>query len=119
MNFIKSFFISLSFGTPQLFSSQAYIEINIRNNYPFTVWAVAVPGGGQRLEYGGTWTILDIIIISTRNGCIWGRTNCNLDTSDCGHCQTGDCNGLLECQDYGTPPNTLAEHALNLFNSLD
>ncbi|KAI3812596.1 hypothetical protein L1987_17307 [Smallanthus sonchifolius] len=34
-------------------------------------------------------------------------------------CQTGDCNGLLQCQNYGTPPNTLAEYALNQYMNLD
>ncbi|KAH0705424.1 hypothetical protein KY290_010117 [Solanum tuberosum] len=36
-----------------------------------------------------------------------------------GKCETGDCNGLLECQGYGSPPNTLAEFALNQPNNLD
>uniref|UniRef100_A0A251RLY8 Putative thaumatin n=1 Tax=Helianthus annuus TaxID=4232 RepID=A0A251RLY8_HELAN len=47
------------------------------------------------------------------------RTGCNFDGSGRGRCQTGDCNGLLQCQGYGTPPNTLAEYALNQFNNLD
>nr|P86363.1 RecName: Full=Osmotin; Short=CpOsm [Calotropis procera] len=29
----------------------------IRNNCPYTIWAAAVPGGGRRLNSGGTWTI--------------------------------------------------------------
>lgn len=119
MNYIKSFFIFLCFMTSQLFSTQADTKINIRNNCPFTVWAAAVPGGGQQLEYGGTWKLSDTTATSTRNGRIWGRTNCNFDTSGRGQCQTGDCSGLLECQDNGTPPNTLAEYALNQFNNLD
>ncbi|XP_040990378.1 protein P21-like [Juglans microcarpa x Juglans regia] len=34
-------------------------------------------------------------------------------------CQTGDCGGLLQCEAYGAPPNTLAEYALNQLNNLD
>ena len=33
--------------------------------------------------------------------------------------ETCDCNGLLECQGYGSPPNTLAEYALKQFNDMD
>ncbi|RWW25015.1 hypothetical protein GW17_00010665 [Ensete ventricosum] len=32
---------------------------------------------------------------------------------------TGDCGGLLECQAYGSPPNTLAEFSLNQDNNND
>ncbi|KAF3683837.1 Thaumatin-like protein [Capsicum annuum] len=95
------------FNVPMEFSptsaptaQQAAPVIDIRNNCPFTVWAAAVPGGGQRLDYGGVWRI------QTNSGRIWGRTNCNFGKSGKGHCQTGDCNGLLECKAYGTPPNT-------------
>ncbi|CAN6579214.1 unnamed protein product [Malus baccata var. baccata] len=34
-------------------------------------------------------------------------------------CQTGDCGGLLQCKAYGSPPNTLAEYALNQFGNMD
>ncbi|KAG6619704.1 hypothetical protein I3842_Q086500 [Carya illinoinensis] len=77
----------------------------ITNNCPYTVWAGAVPGGGMQLNPGGgTWTLDD-----------W----CNFDGAGRGSCQTGDCGGLLQCQAFGAPPNTLAEYALNQFNNLD
>ena len=50
---------------------------------------------------------------------IWPRTGCSFDGSGRGRCQTGDCGGLLRCQGYGAPPNTLAEFALNQWNNLD
>ncbi|KAB2000745.1 hypothetical protein ES319_D12G253100v1 [Gossypium barbadense] len=31
----------------------------------------------------------------------------------------GDCVGLLQCQGYGLPPNTLAEYTLNQFDGMD
>ncbi|KAK4365340.1 hypothetical protein RND71_016698 [Anisodus tanguticus] len=34
-------------------------------------------------------------------------------------CQNGYCNGLLRCQSYGQPPNSLAEYALNQYSNLD
>ncbi|XP_062025678.1 thaumatin-like protein [Rosa rugosa] len=90
---------------------------NIRNNCPFTVWAAAVPGGGRQLGNGQTW-ILNVNA-GTKGARIWARTNCNFDGAGRGRCQTGDCGGLLQCQGYGQPPNTLAEYALNQYNNLD
>ncbi|CAK7340501.1 unnamed protein product [Dovyalis caffra] len=89
----------------------------IRNNCQYTVWAAASPGGGRRLDSGQTW-MLDVPA-GTSTGRIWGRTNCNFDSSGSGSCQTGDCTGGLVCQCWGVPPNTLAEYALNQFDNLD
>ncbi|KAG5225823.1 pathogenesis related protein [Salix suchowensis] len=69
----------------------------VRNQCPYTVWAAAVPGGGRRLDRGQSWTI----------------------TVGAGTKQARDCNGLLQCQAFGQPPNTLAEYALNQFNNMD
>ncbi|KAB5514419.1 hypothetical protein DKX38_028325 [Salix brachista] len=89
----------------------------VRNQCPYTVWAAAVPGGGRRLDRGQSWTIT--VGAGTKQARIWGRTNCNFDGAGRGRCQTGDCNGLLQCQAFGQPPNTLAEYALNQFNNMD
>ncbi|PIN11373.1 hypothetical protein CDL12_16026 [Handroanthus impetiginosus] len=89
----------------------------IQNNCPDMVWAAAVPGGGKPLGRGETWTI--DVTAGTKEARIWARTGCNFDGAGKGSCQTGDCNGQLQCQGYGTPPNTLAEYALNQFNNLD
>ncbi|XP_047342379.1 protein P21-like [Impatiens glandulifera] len=89
----------------------------IRNNCPYTVWAAASPGGGRQLDHGQVW-FLDVAA-GTKMARIWGRTNCNFDWSGRGHCQTGDCGGVLQCTGWGVPPNTLAEYALNQFNNLD
>ncbi|CAM9001535.1 unnamed protein product [Rhodiola kirilowii] len=91
----------------------------ITNNCPYTVWAGAVPGGGRRLDPrpSQTWT-LDVAP-GTAGARIWARTGCNFDASGQGRCETGDCGGLLACQGYGSPPNTLAEYALNQFSNLD
>ena len=84
---------------------------DIVNQCSYTVWAAASPGGGRRLDSGQSWSIT--VNPGTIQARIWGRTNCNFDASGRGKCETGDCNGLLECQGYGSPPNTLAEFALN------
>ncbi|KAM0951641.1 putative Thaumatin family [Dioscorea sansibarensis] len=89
---------------------------DIINQCSYTVWAAAVPGGGRQLNNGQTWTIN---INASTIGRVWARTGCNFDSSSNGSCETGDCNGLLQCQAFGKPPNTLAEYALNQFNNQD
>lgn len=92
--------------------------ILVRNNCPYTVWAAGVPaGGGKRLDRDQTWTI--DAPPGTKQARVWGRTGCNFDASGKGKCQTGDCNGVLECKSFGVPPNTLAEYALNQFGDKD
>ncbi|CAL9123062.1 unnamed protein product [Musa textilis] len=89
----------------------------IVNRCSYTVWAAAVPGGGRQLNQGQSWTIN--VNAGTTGGRIWGRTGCSFDGSGRGRCQTGDCGGVLACTAYGSPPNTLAEFALNQYQNLD
>ncbi|XP_065048280.1 protein P21-like [Musa acuminata AAA Group] len=102
---------------PLLFVVSHAATFDIVNQCSFTVWAAAVPGGGRQLDPSQTWTIN--INPGTTGGRVWARTDCSFDGSGSGSCQTGDCGGLLECQGYGTPPNTLAEFALNQFQNMD
>ncbi|KAJ4721543.1 Thaumatin-like protein [Melia azedarach] len=108
---ISFLLISLSF------TSTHAATFKIRNQCPFTVWAAAVPGGGRRLNRGHTWTI--DVAPGTAQARIWARTGCMFDAAGRGGCLSGDCNGLLQCQSYGQPPNTLAEYALNQYGNLD
>ncbi|GFZ01748.1 osmotin 34 [Actinidia rufa] len=117
MSTFKSPFLSTFLLIAFLFTCGQAATFNIINNCPFTVWAAAVPGGGQQLDGGQTWTINPSA--GTAGARVWARTGCNFDGAGRGTCQTGDCNGLLQCQAYGAPPNTLAEYALNQFNNLD
>ncbi|XP_034701755.1 thaumatin-like protein 1 [Vitis riparia] len=100
-----------------LFTSTHAATFDILNKCTYTVWAAASPGGGRRLDSGQSWTIT--VKPGTTNARIWGRTSCTFDANGRGKCKTGDCNGLLNCQGYGSPPNTLAEFALNQPNNLD
>lgn len=109
-------FFSLLF-TLYFFTFTHGATFDIVNQCSYTVWAGASPGGGRRLDQGQTWNLN--VNPGTTGGRIWGRTNCNFDANGRGHCDTGDCNGLLECQGYGAAPNTLAEFALNQPNNLD
>ncbi|KAG9145051.1 hypothetical protein Leryth_018341 [Lithospermum erythrorhizon] len=113
LHFLNVLFIFALFSTN---ANAAHFEI--RNNCRFTVWAAAVPtGGGKQLNSGQTWNI--DVPAGTARARIWARTGCSFDGSGRGRCQTGDCNGLLNCQAYGAPPNTLAEFALNQYMNQD
>ncbi|XP_022159533.1 thaumatin-like protein 1 [Momordica charantia] len=115
---ISNIFFLFFLSSFSLFSSHTHAAtFEIRNNCGFTVWAAAVPGGGRQLNRNDVWTLN--VNPGTAGARIWARTNCNFDASGRGRCETGDCGGLLECQNYGLPPNTLAEFALNQWNNLD
>ncbi|KAF3451223.1 hypothetical protein FNV43_RR07316 [Rhamnella rubrinervis] len=90
---------------------------DVRNNCGFTVWAAAIPGGGLQLDPGQTWSFN--VNASTARGRIWARTGCNFNEAGRGTCETGDCDGVIQCTAYGQPPNTLADYALNQYNNLD
>nr|AAM61750.1 osmotin precursor [Arabidopsis thaliana] len=113
-NLLVSTFI---FSALLLISTATAATFEILNQCSYTVWAAASPGGGRRLDAGQSWR-LDVAA-GTKMARIWGRTNCNFDSSGRGRCQTGDCSGGLQCTGWGHPPNTLAEYALNQFNNLD
>uniref|UniRef100_A0A2P2NIH1 Thaumatin-like protein 1 n=1 Tax=Rhizophora mucronata TaxID=61149 RepID=A0A2P2NIH1_RHIMU len=111
-------FLVVSFLLSSLLSiSSNAATFQIRNECPYTVWAAASPGGGRRLNRGQTWTLN--VPAGTKMARIWGRTKCQFDGSGRGHCQTGDCGGVLQCKGWGSPPNTLAEYALNQYGNLD
>ncbi|XP_073285662.1 thaumatin-like protein [Primulina huaijiensis] len=92
------------------------ITFSIKNNCPFTVWAAAVPGGGQRLENDQTW---EVNVPDQTLGRIWARTGCSFNETGRGRCQTGDCNELLKCENYGESPHAAVRYRLNIFNDLD
>ncbi|KAG8382279.1 hypothetical protein BUALT_Bualt05G0060300 [Buddleja alternifolia] len=117
MNTPKSIILIL-LPLPLLFLQTHAIIFTIQNNCPYTLWPAAVPGGGRRLDRGQTWT-LPFPSNGPHLAKIWARTNCTFDASGRGRCQTGDCNGQLQCQAYGSAPHTLAEYGLNTFSHKD
>ncbi|KAH7513983.1 thaumatin-like protein isoform X1 [Ziziphus jujuba] len=91
-------------------------RIHIHNNCSYTVWAAANPEGGRQLNQGDTWTLN---VISQKKGRIWGRTDCKFDgNGQNGTCESGDCDGLLQCQADGRAPYTFAEYTFRR-NSTD
>lgn len=117
MSFSKSLLFLASIITFSFFTSIHAATFDIMNQCNYPVWAAASPGGGKKLDPGQPWQIT--VAPGTIQARIWARTNCNFDNTGHGQCQTGDCDGLLECKGYGKAPNTLAEFALNQPNNLD
>ncbi|CAI9772708.1 unnamed protein product [Fraxinus pennsylvanica] len=122
MNSPRNLLLAVSLLAITFFAYTHAATFDIVNQCTYTVWAAfsspsPSAGGGRRLDQGQTWNI--DVAPGTIQGRIWGRTSCNFDANGRGQCETGDCNGLLECQGYGSPPNTLAEFALNQPNNLD
>ncbi|KAF4369279.1 hypothetical protein F8388_022935 [Cannabis sativa] len=71
---------TLSIITTTLFFVSSYAAtFEVRNDCSYTVWAAASPGGGRRLDRGQTWTFN--VAAGTKMARIWGRTNCNFDSS--------------------------------------
>ncbi|XP_043692271.1 LOW QUALITY PROTEIN: thaumatin-like protein 1 [Telopea speciosissima] len=106
----------LLFSSLLVFTLAHGATFEVQNQCSYTIWAGASPGGGKQLDSGQSWTI--DVSAGTTGGRIWGRTSCNFDGNGQGSCETGDC-GRLQCQGYGSPPNTLAEFALNQYQNLD
>lgn len=109
------FFFGVVLATSLALSRAAHFDVF--NNCPYTVWGAASPGGGAQLNSGQTWGF--DVPAGTKAARIWPRTNCQFDGAGRGHCQTGDCGGLLQCQGYGAAPNTLVEYALNQYMNRD
>ncbi len=87
-----------------------------------TIWVAASPDKAHPLKATG-WVLrpghsVTIIVPNHWNGRFWGRTGCVFRHGR-GHCQTGDCAGMLQCAGWGTVPATLAEYDLDAWHGLD
>ena len=94
------------------------------NHMAETIWVAASPGNAPALLTTTGWVLpagheLTITVPNRWNGRFWGRTGCHFDSSGSGHCQTGDCGGMFECQGFGSIPATLAEYDLDSWDNLD
>nr|CAB3476547.1 unnamed protein product [Digitaria exilis] len=82
--------------------------VSITNRCSYTLWPAAMPvGGGVQLNPGESWILH--MPTGTTTGRVWPRTGCTFDAAGSGSCQTGDCGGMLNCTQYGQPPQTIAE----------
>ncbi|KAK5170839.1 hypothetical protein LTR04_002916 [Oleoguttula sp. CCFEE 6159] len=75
---------------------------------------------GFELQSGGNFSQ---DVSADWQGRVWGRTNCSFNSQGTGPansggskyqaCDTGDCNGIVDCKVTGNTPVTLAEFTLN------
>ncbi|TKA69199.1 hypothetical protein B0A49_03447 [Cryomyces minteri] len=75
---------------------------------------------GFELQSGGNFSQ---DVSADWQGRVWGRTNCSFNSQGTGPansggskyqaCDTGDCNGVVDCKVTGNTPVTLAEFTLN------
>ncbi|KAB2008393.1 hypothetical protein ERO13_D10G087800v2 [Gossypium hirsutum] len=94
------------------------VTFYVHNKCPFPIWPATAPntghpvianGGfylppGQMQQFEAPWTW---------NGRIWARTGCNFNSNWQPACETGDCDGRLQCNGLiGIPPATLVQVAL-------
>lgn len=95
--------------------SKANRTIKITNRCLKKIWvgiygpAFIPANGGFEL---GAGTSTNITVPNNWSGKIWGRTACQIGSNGELTCETGDCNGQLECKTMGQPPISLVE--LNL-----
>nr|GME09654.1 pathogenesis-related protein 5-like [Ipomoea batatas] len=113
--FLVSFLI---ISAAALFSCCFASTFTVTNNCPFTIWPATLSGSGApplpttgfQLDSGES---VKIPSAAGWSGRIWARTGCTFDASGVGSCQTGDCEGKLECGGMGaTPPASLFEITL-------
>ncbi|KAL0297744.1 UNVERIFIED_CONTAM: Thaumatin-like protein [Sesamum radiatum] len=117
MGFIKDLALLACILTISFFTCTHAATFDITNRCSYTVWPRCITWRRQKAQHGPV--LANQCCTRHCPGPNLGPTNCNFDGNGRGQCQTGDCNGLLECRGYGRPPNTLAEFALNQFSNLD
>ncbi|CAK9162856.1 unnamed protein product [Ilex paraguariensis] len=90
----------------------------VRNSCPFPIWPGTAPNKGHPvIANGGFYLppahVWQIQVPGGWNGRIWARTGCNFASNRKPACETGDCDGRLQCNgSIGLPPATLVQIAL-------
>ncbi|XP_020256231.1 LOW QUALITY PROTEIN: thaumatin-like protein [Asparagus officinalis] len=82
----------------------------------YTVWAAAVAGGRSP---PATQPILALTVAPGTPGAASGANRLLLRPLWPGHCQTGDCGGLLACTPTASPPDTSQNSRLNQYAGQD
>ncbi|KAG9234507.1 thaumatin family-domain-containing protein [Amylocarpus encephaloides] len=110
-------------GPPTKRDGGSMAPLKITNNCGETLWpgigtqAGTGPGiGGFELAPGEG---VDLMVSANWQGRVWGRTNCSFNAAGTGpadgegpSCDSGDCQGVLDCVATGVSPATLAEYDL-------
>lgn len=90
------------------------------NKCSFPIWPATAPNSGHPvIARGGFYlppgNIRKFQAPGDWSGRIWARTGCNFNSNHKPVCETGDCDGQLECDGIiGLPPATLVEFALQV-----
>jgi hypothetical protein len=97
--------------------------ITIVNADNETIWAATNPNAQHPIPVTG-WKLapgqsVSFTVPDGWGGRVWGRTGCSFNSSGVGHCQTGDCGGLFQCQGSEGGTTTLAELTLDSFDGMD
>jgi hypothetical protein len=97
--------------------------ITIVNDWNETIWAAtnpnaqyAIPVTGWELQPGQSVTFA---VNQHWGGRVWGRTGCSFNSAGNGHCASGDCGGVFQCQGSEGGPTTLAELTLDAWDGMD
>lgn len=93
------------------------VPLDIYNNCPDTLWPGIYTASGGGPGTGGFELAASanrsLLVSSNWYGRVWARTNCTSSNDDLLECQTGSCQGQLNCTLLsGSPPATLAEFNL-------
>ncbi|KAL1824563.1 hypothetical protein ACET3Z_011341 [Daucus carota] len=123
MKFPKSFCILSLFLISHFFTTGNEVAqactFTISNRCPFPIWpATAANQGHPVIAKGGfclpSGQIKKFQVPGDWTGRVWARTGCNFANKNWKTgCQTGDCDGKLECMgSTGLPPATLVQIAL-------
>lgn len=94
------------------------VSFYVINKCPFSIWPAAASNAGQPVvaESGfllAPGQVQRVHVPPTWSGRFWARTGCDFSSSSKPACQTGDCDGRLECNGViGLPPVTLVQVSL-------
>ncbi|HEX3642074.1 MAG TPA: thaumatin family protein [Ktedonobacteraceae bacterium] len=96
---------------------------SFRNTMSQTVWVGM--SSSKYIPLNGGWALapnasMSVTLPYKWGGRIWGRTGCTFNSAGMGSCETGDCNGRLQCAGAdGQLPRSLGEFNLNSWHGMD
>ncbi|KAF4376623.1 hypothetical protein F8388_025494 [Cannabis sativa] len=117
---LPNFFVAflLCFGSQFLLfgNTKAHtVSFYVHNKCSFPIWPAIAPNNGFPVLANGGFYLPSgqahrVIAPWKWTGRLWARTGCNFATNWSPACETGDCDGRLECNGLiGTPPVTLVQ----------
>ncbi|CAH9090765.1 unnamed protein product [Cuscuta europaea] len=92
----------------------------VTNKCPFNIWPATAPNVGHPVVANGGFYLpsgktRSFQVPEDWSGRVWARTGCDFDSYHRTSCETGDCDGKLECcGSIGLPPATLVEITLQV-----